>query len=484
MKLPEQIERALSQRFDTFHRRPPIEPGYAVRAARLPACLLAGLFACGHTSQPAATATGDREAVPWRYEVRFDGSNLQVEARFAPSATGNLQVDDEANPFVHDLVTSVEDGWRVARYRFALREAADRLASVDVAIGSGDVLVAPPSTWLKRPDTPSAGDFRLHVVTDPPGRFVAGMHPSRDGAPDTYEAAAADLDGTSFAAFGAFHLRTISRGAARVLVAIAPRDLGLSDDETTAWASSAVDAIAGYLRRDFPVPRTLIVVMRGKGAQTRGETLGDGGPAVLVRAGSEVTPKTTRDDWVMTHELIHVTMPSLPRDAAWLSEGIASYVEPIARVRLGTLSRDKMWGDLVEGLPNGLPEAGDQGLERTHTWGRTYWGGSLFCLVADVRIREQTGGARSFDDVIRAVVATGADVETRWDVARFLDVGDAATGTRVLHDVYRELALAPGNVDLAAFWRRLGVVRVAAGGSVTYDEAAPLAAVRHGIEHG
>jgi hypothetical protein len=76
-------------------------------------------------------------------------------------------------------------------------------------------------------------------------------------------------------------------------------------------------------------------------------------------------------------------------------------------------------------------------------------------------------------------VASGADIEAHWDVARFLDVGDAATGTHALHDVYREMALAPGTVDLPALWRRLGV-KVEAD-RVTFDDAAPLAAVRRGI---
>ena len=149
------------------------------------------------------------------------------------------------------------------------------------------------------------------------------------------------------------------------------------------------------------------------------------------------------------------------------------------RARAGTLGAEKLWRDLVEGLPQGLPEAGDQGLETTHTWGRTYWGGSLYCLVADVRIREETRNARSFDDAVRAIVAAGGGVEAHWDVARLLDVGDAATGTRALHDVYRELALAPGTVDLPGLWRRLGI-HVEAD-RVTFDDAAPLAAVRRGI---
>ncbi|HEY8091017.1 MAG TPA: hypothetical protein VIF09_24310, partial [Polyangiaceae bacterium] len=89
-------------------------------------------------------------------------------------------------------------------------------------------------------------------------------------------------------------------------------------------------------------------------------------------------------------------------------------------------------------------------------------------------------GARSFRDVIRAVVATGDDVEAHWAIDRFLDVGDAATGTRVLHDLQQEMGLAPGTVDLPALWRRLGIT--VDGARVTFDEAAPLAAVRRGIE--
>jgi predicted metalloprotease with PDZ domain len=99
--------------------------------------------------------------------------------------------------------------------------------------------------------------------------------------------------------------------------------------------------------------------------------------------------------------------------------------------------------------------------------------------MVDVRVREETHNARSLDDVLRAVVATGADVEAHWDVTRLLDVGDAATGTHVLHAVYRELGLAPGTVDLPALWRQLGV-KVDAD-RVTFDDTAPLATVRRGI---
>jgi hypothetical protein len=182
-----------------------------------------------------------------------------------------------------------------------------------------------------------------------------------------------------------------------------------------------------------------------------------------------------------------VSLPSLSHEHAWLSEGVATYVEPIVRARAGIITPEKFWGDLVEGLPQGEPEAGDEGLERTHTWGRTYWGGALYCLVADVAIRERTGNARSLDDALRGIVASGAHVEAHWSAEQFIAAGDRAIdgaaacreGTCSLAALYRTMALAPGAVDLPSLWQRLGV-RVAAG-KVTFDDRAPLAAVRRAI---
>lgn len=454
------------------------------------------------------------DAVAWRYEVRVGSEphdDLIVEGRFA-GGSDDFEVDRRATPFVHDVAyatgatgegwvraatnRSGGSGWSVpcgasgcrVRYRFALADAA-RLHDIDTAIASGDVVVAPPSTWLMRPATTTSEErFRFHVTVSPPARFAAGTRPvpMRPGVAshaggsldDTFEASTDAMDASSFAVFGPFHAATIESGTARVEVAIAPHALTLADAEAVAWIRSAVDAIAAYFR-GFPAPRALVIVMAGGAGPTRGETLGDGGPAVLLRAGEGLTGATTRDDWVATHELLHVSLPSLSREHTWLSEGIATYVEPIVRARAGIIGPEKVWGDLVAGLPQGLPEAGDEGLDRTHTWGRTYWGGALFCLVADVTIRERTGNARSLDDVLRAAAKRGGDAETQWDIERWLDEGDGATGTRVLHELYRDMALAPRTVDLAALWSRLGV-RVS-GKAVSFDDGAPFAAVRRAI---
>ena len=114
------------------------------------------------------------------------------------------------------------------------------------------------------------------------------------------------------------------------------------------------------------------------------------GRAITIAVGRASSASDFAEDWVLTHEMVHLAFPSVPEEHHWIEEGSATYVEPIARARTGDLSPEKVWGDLVDGLPKGLPQAGDRGLDFTPTWGRTYWGGALFCLLADIEIRKRT----------------------------------------------------------------------------------------------
>jgi len=78
------------------------------------------------------------------------------------------------------------------------------------------------------------------------------------------------------------------------------------------------------------------------------------------------------------------------------------------------------------------------------------------------------------------VLAAGGSIATSWPVERWLELGDQATGTTVLHETFDRLAVHPNPVDLPALWRRLGVVP-AAGDSVTFDDTAELAWVRQSM---
>ena len=124
-----------------------------------------------------------------------------------------------------------------------------------------------------------------------------------------------------------------------------------------------------------------------------------------------------------------------------------------------------MWRDLVDGLPQGEPESGDRGLDHTGTWGRIYWGGALFCMVADLQIRERTGNRHSLDDAVRAIVAAGGTLEHTWTLSRAFAVGDAAVGVPVLSELYAKMGDAAVTVDLDGWWRRLGIENSSAAGS-------------------
>ena len=78
--------------------------------------------------------------------------------------------------------------------------------------------------------------------------------------------------------------------------------------------------------------------------------------------------------------LFILAFPDVADEHHWIEEGIATYVEPIAALRSATLHPKKIWADMLHGMPKGEPEPFDKGLDHTHTWGRTYWGGALFCL--------------------------------------------------------------------------------------------------------
>jgi hypothetical protein len=249
------------------------------------------------------------------------------------------------------------------------------------------------------------------------------------------------------------------------------------------YIQEAADAVSLYYGH-FPVPTARIVlqVSANRDGILQGTTWGgvNGVPAVTrLRVGQRTSAEELAEDWIATHELVHMALPSLPDEQHWLEEGIASYVEPVARVQAARLTAERMWRDMTTGMPNGEPEVGDKGLNRTHTWGRTYWGGALFCLVADVEIRKRTRNTRGLQDALRAIVNAGGTIDKDWPIERILDIGDGATGTSVLGDTYRRWREAPVNVDLPELWRQLGVE--VDGGRITFNDQATLASIRKSI---
>lgn len=242
------------------------------------------------------------------------------------------------------------------------------------------------------------------------------------------------------------------------------------------WISESACAVTEYYGH-FPVQHLRVLVVpadHGRGV-VFGRTFVPGpAPVIRVMIARTASQADLREDWIMTHEMVHLAFPSVPRDHHWIEEGIATYAEPIARAQIGDLTAAKVWRDLVDGLPKGLPADGDRGLDNTHTWGRTYWGGALFCLLADVDIHRRTHNKFGLQDALRAIAKSGSMLDD-WPLTRTLKNGDDAIGVPALTELYDKMKDAPYDPNLPQLWGRLGVK--VAGDSVIFDSNAPDASI-------
>jgi hypothetical protein len=269
---------------------------------------------------------------------------------------------------------------------------------------------------------------------------------------------------------------TLHVGGAEIEVSFEAGELSPTRAATLEWISESACAVTEYYGH-FPVRQLHVVIVpldHGKGVVFGRTFIPDKVPVIRVMIGRVASVSDLREDWIMTHEMVHLAFPSVPREHHWIEEGIATYVEAIARAQIGDLTAAKVWRDMVEGMPNGLPEAGDRGLDHTHTWGRTYWGGALFCLLADVEIHRRTKNKFGLQDALRAIARSGSMLDD-WPLVQALKVGDDAVGVPVLMGLYDQMKDAPWDPNLPKLWQNLGVK--VAGDSVTFDAQAPDASI-------
>ncbi len=436
-------------------------------------------------------------SAPHRYKVEAGAgaAELRIEAMIVPGREGSVCVQKGYGPFVRDLLMGAEgrplamdgdclpDGTCEANgcqlgYRFALAEAARSKRSRNRALEQDGVLLSPPGVWLLSPTSPRPGSrYRLEVKTPPEIRFVNGAFPEPKD-PNAWEGLTADLMDGPYAGFGPFETARVESVKGIVDVAITPGERKVSKQAIESWVDAAAANVSGYLGR-YPVPRALLIVLiGGRRGVGFGSSMGDGGASVMVSVSRECPQSELDKDWTLTHEMMHLLLPNVPRTHHWFEEGMATYAEPVARTRALRQTPEMLWRELMNGMPKGRDAAAARGLDGSG-WASTYWGGALFMMLADVAIREQTNNKKGLEDALRGIRDEGT-IADNWPLERVLRVGDTATGTRALQYLYATMGWKAHEVDLATLWKRLGVARD--GDTVSFDEAAPLAAIRKAID--
>ncbi len=270
---------------------------------------------------------------------------------------------------------------------------------------------------------------------------------------------------------------TLTVGRGEIEVHLPGREIVLSREQVLAWVRASAESVADYYGK-FPVEKVRLDISARRGTGV-GNGVTTGGRRIRIEVGADAREQALKDDWVLTHEMIHLAFPDLDSKYAWMYEGLATYVEPIARVRTGRMSVETMWKEALQGMPKGTPEPGDKGLDGTKSWGRTYWGGAYFWMKADLQIRERGGNKASLRTALRGILDAGGDGTKHWGVDDVIGKGDDATGTTVLRELYQEMGRSGYKADLPALWKDLGVEL--RGEELVVDDRAPRASLRRAL---
>ncbi len=360
------------------------------------------------------------------------------------------------------------------RYRVDLERFAREHGRFDLALRSGESVVAPASSFLLHP-LPLLPETRIELRVQATGNF--GFESGLERRGDGYVLQAHEISVATYSVFGRFTGRTLELPGGRIELVLLDGS-PLEIDALASWVERRARWIADFYGR-FPAPRTLLVLVPvGEGAAVVfGKLLPESAPGVAVLLGKRTGAEALERDWILLHELFHIGVPSFDGEGKWFDEGLATYFEPILRVRAGALSELELWREFARGMPRGLPALARYGLERAPGYAGMYWGGAVYCLLADVELRKASRLTLGLEDAVRSVFERGGRSSDVWSLDETFSFAERALGTEVLSSLRARHAERPTPVDLDALFAELGVV-VREGNVVELRNDAPLSAVR------
>lgn len=165
--------------------------------------------------------------------------------------------------------------------------------------------------------------------------------------------------------------------------------------EALAWVQRSAGAVAAYFGR-FPVQQVDLLLLPTDGGGIRGSvTYAEPPMLIRVRVSRQTRRTQFLENWILVHQMVHQAVPRIPDAQSWLHEGIATYVESVARGHAG-----------------------------------------LVGLVG---------------------LAAGGNYNVAWPVKRILSTADRGVGRTTLMTLYRGMKDSPEPAALDALWRDLGV---------------------------
>ena len=469
--------------------------------ARVGSILLISLLgACGGTD---VEPMGSPSRIPadepdFHYEVRLSPDVSQLDVTLCPRGRLERLVPsrDEAIEHLESVEVrpsrgeprplAVEDGvvpidglgpGDCVSYRVDLEGAARSSRFGEPSEGN---LVVQAGTWLWRP-SPRTDASKMTLRFDlPRGTKASAPWPRRDGLYRIEESAFRFLGYTAFGDFDSEELRV---GQCDVGITRLPGELDITDAELRTYVARAAEAVR-RLHGTMPTARIEVIVVpvnAGRDPVAFGHVGRGGGGSVALLVRENASLEALLSDWVLVHEMSHLSMPYVERDDAWLSEGLATYYQEVLLARGELQEPIEAWRALEHGFASGRRDGNGWDLRtesarmfRTHAFRRVYWGGAAFALDVDVALRRE---GTSLDAVMRGL--DQLDPTEAWSAERVLAEMDRIAGSNTPSQVAaRHLAME----EVPAFdelYAALGLRRD--DGALVMVDPAPDTEIRNAI---
>jgi len=269
-------------------------------------------------------------------------------------------------------------------------------------------------------------------------------------------------------------------------VALLGAGFGERTNAVREWIAAGARA-SSLLYGQFPVSRALVLTVPGDRAGPGfGMALRGGGPAVVILLDRRASAPSLANDWTATHEFLHLGVPRLPPEDAWLFEGLASYYTEVVRARAGMISPARAYQHLLDGFERGRQSGGALSLrdesEQMHersAFYRVYWAGAALAFLTDVEARR--AGGPTLDSALREFAACCANSrpEDDWNAERVLARLDQSLGAPRFTEHARRWLDRAEFPELTPVLRTLGVAAGTRGEAIF--GRAPNAAIRDAI---
>jgi len=455
-------------------------------------CIVALLF-----SGPAAAAH--------HYTVHVDAAldTLRVTARFASPVQSVRARHGSAGRFLLEAA-DCETGLPLERRGRTLTSPQTSISCIDYVVDlrgaaaaerrneglDPDNVVVSPAVWLWQPRTATESRVIVRFLLGD-GVDVSVPWQTVGDIEHTYEIPPSPRSARAPAAFGRFiHVhQEPSAGMPRIALLRSPGNV--DDDAIIDWILDTVGYVSLAYGR-FPNPGAHVVVMpvgkngwRSDSPVPFGRVVRDGGESIELFVDKRRPIEDFYDDWTATHEFSHLMLPFLQSSHRWISEGFAQYYQNVLLARAGRYEVQRAWQKLYEGFERGRksrPELSANEASRRGVGAATmkiYWSGAIVALMADVELRERSGGRESLDDVLDRLQRCCLPAADRWTGPQLFGKLDSLVEEPVFMPLYQQYADKEGFPDIAPLFRRLGVD--IEDGRVALHDDAELASVRDAI---